>query len=95
MLYFCEFISHRLSLDSVSFSILGHDQYAKRYFRYVLHHLYIRLIVFRGVILRHEYLAASTQSQLWGLSFPEGGILISYLPLAHIYEVRDISVASR
>ena len=41
----------------------------------------------KGVILLHKTLATATQSNLYGMDLPDGGILMSYLPLAHIYEV--------
>lgn len=40
-----------------------------------------------GAILRHKTLAMATCSNLYGLELPDDGILMSYLPLAHIYEV--------
>ncbi|KAF5358282.1 hypothetical protein D9756_001698 [Leucocoprinus leucothites] len=40
----------------------------------------------KGVILRHKNLAMATCSNLYGLALPDDGILMSYLPLAHIYE---------
>ena len=40
-----------------------------------------------GVVLTHKYLAVSVHSQLYGMGLPENPILISYLPLAHIYGV--------
>ncbi|KAF6765045.1 long-chain-fatty-acid-CoA ligase [Ephemerocybe angulata] len=41
----------------------------------------------KGVVLYHKSLAVATQSNLYGLdSMPDHGILMSYLPLAHIYE---------
>ncbi|KXN90530.1 Long chain acyl-CoA synthetase 6, peroxisomal [Leucoagaricus sp. SymC.cos] len=40
----------------------------------------------KGAILRHKTLAMATYSQFHGLSLPDDGILMSYLPLAHIYE---------
>jgi long-chain acyl-CoA synthetase len=41
----------------------------------------------KGVVLSHKNLALSTYSNLYGLELPDQGILMSYLPLAHIYEV--------
>ncbi|KDQ60651.1 hypothetical protein JAAARDRAFT_125417 [Jaapia argillacea MUCL 33604] len=40
----------------------------------------------KGVVLTHGMLAGGTQSNLYGTHFPDGGVLLSYLPLAHIYE---------
>ncbi|TEB35960.1 long-chain-fatty-acid-CoA ligase [Coprinellus micaceus] len=40
----------------------------------------------KGVVLSHKNLALSTYSNLYGLELPDQGILMSYLPLAHIYE---------
>ncbi|KAF9453282.1 long-chain-fatty-acid-CoA ligase [Macrolepiota fuliginosa MF-IS2] len=40
----------------------------------------------KGVVLRHKSLAMATCSNLHGLELPDDGILMSYLPLAHIYE---------
>ncbi|KAF5386761.1 hypothetical protein D9615_001647 [Tricholomella constricta] len=40
----------------------------------------------KGVVLTHANFALSTQSNLFGLQLPEEAILMSYLPLAHIYE---------
>lgn len=40
-----------------------------------------------GVVLYHKTLALATQSNLYGMELPDHGILMSYLPLAHIYEV--------
>ncbi|KAF8654112.1 hypothetical protein AX16_003645 [Volvariella volvacea WC 439] len=40
----------------------------------------------KGVILKHKNLAMATQSYMYGLSIPEDPVLLSYLPLAHIYE---------
>jgi len=44
-------------------------------------------VTFLGVILKHKNLALATQSNLHGLELPEDAIILSYLPLAHIYEV--------
>lgn len=41
----------------------------------------------KGVVLKHKNLAFSVQSNLYGLSFSDNGTMLSYLPLAHIYEV--------
>lgn len=41
----------------------------------------------KGAILKHKTLAMATCSNMYGLALPEDGILMSYLPLAHIYEV--------
>ena len=43
--------------------------------------------MFIGVVLKHKHLALATQSNMYGLELPEDAILLSYLPLAHIYEV--------
>jgi len=43
--------------------------------------------MFIGVVLKHKNLALATQSNMYGLELPEDAILLSYLPLAHIYEV--------
>ena len=43
--------------------------------------------MFIGVVLEHKNLALATQSNMYGLELPEEAILLSYLPLAHIYEV--------
>ncbi|TFK42731.1 hypothetical protein BDQ12DRAFT_676716 [Crucibulum laeve] len=40
----------------------------------------------KGVLLRHKNLALATQSNLYGMELPDDAILLSYLPLAHIYE---------
>ncbi|KDR81465.1 hypothetical protein GALMADRAFT_239413 [Galerina marginata CBS 339.88] len=40
----------------------------------------------KGVILKHKALALATHSNMYGLSLPEDACLLSYLPLAHIYE---------
>ncbi|KAF8636675.1 hypothetical protein AX17_003481 [Amanita inopinata Kibby_2008] len=40
----------------------------------------------KGVVLRHRNLALAVQSNLYGLQLPDNGTLLSYLPLAHIYE---------
>lgn len=40
----------------------------------------------KGVLLKHKNLALATQSNLYGLQLPEVACLLSYLPLAHIYE---------
>ncbi|KAK7440178.1 medium-chain fatty acid-CoA ligase faa2 [Stygiomarasmius scandens] len=40
----------------------------------------------KGVLLTHEMLALATQSNLHGLPLPDDGVILSYLPLAHIYE---------
>ncbi|KAF5315901.1 hypothetical protein D9611_005031 [Ephemerocybe angulata] len=41
----------------------------------------------KGVVLLHKTLALAAQNGLYGLdSFPDNGTLLSYLPLAHIYE---------
>ncbi|EKM82807.1 hypothetical protein AGABI1DRAFT_82536 [Agaricus bisporus var. burnettii JB137-S8] len=40
----------------------------------------------KGVILTHKSLAMAVSSNLYGLTLPDDGILMSYLPLAHIYE---------
>jgi hypothetical protein len=36
-------------------------------------------------------LAISVQSNLYGFKFPDRALLLSYLPLAHIYEVFFLS----
>jgi long-chain acyl-CoA synthetase len=41
----------------------------------------------KGVLLKHKNLALATQSNMYGLQLPDEACLISYLPLAHIYEV--------
>ena len=43
-----------------------------------------------GVLLSHKNLAISIQSHLYGMGLPEYPILISYLPLAHIYGVCSV-----
>ena len=48
---------------------------------------------FTGVMLTHANLALSTQSNIYGLGVPDEACLISYLPLAHIYEVSQIGRA--
>lgn len=40
----------------------------------------------KGVLLSHMNLALSTHSNVHGLTLPDEACLISYLPLAHIYE---------
>jgi long-chain acyl-CoA synthetase len=40
-----------------------------------------------GAMLKHKNLALATQSNLYGLRLPADVCLLSYLPLAHIYEV--------
>ncbi|PFH50070.1 hypothetical protein AMATHDRAFT_61830 [Amanita thiersii Skay4041] len=40
----------------------------------------------KGVVLRHRNLALAAHSNLYGLELPEDATLLSYLPLAHIYE---------
>lgn len=40
-----------------------------------------------GVLLLHKNLAVATQSNLYGIELPDDAIMLSYLPLAHIYEV--------
>ncbi|RDB21311.1 Long chain acyl-CoA synthetase 7, peroxisomal [Hypsizygus marmoreus] len=40
----------------------------------------------KGVVLSHGNLALATQSNLYGLQLPDDASLLSYLPLAHIYE---------
>lgn len=40
----------------------------------------------KGVLLTHRNMAIATQSNLYGLLLPEDGSLLSFLPLAHIYE---------
>ncbi|KAG6874279.1 hypothetical protein C0995_001504 [Termitomyces sp. Mi166 len=40
----------------------------------------------KGVVLTHGNLALATQSNLYGIELPDAACLISYLPLAHIYE---------
>ncbi|KAF8905973.1 hypothetical protein CPB84DRAFT_1813952 [Gymnopilus junonius] len=40
----------------------------------------------KGVVLTHKNLAIATQSNMFGLQLPEDASLLSYLPLAHIYE---------
>ncbi|EIN07731.1 acetyl-CoA synthetase-like protein [Punctularia strigosozonata HHB-11173 SS5] len=40
----------------------------------------------KGVLLTHGNLAAATQANLYALDIPDKGRMISYLPLAHIYE---------
>lgn len=43
-----------------------------------------------GVILTHGNLASAVYSLMFGAHFPTSCCLISYLPLAHIYEVRRL-----
>lgn len=45
----------------------------------------------KGVILTHEQLTMGTVSCMHGGVFTPGGALLSYLPLAHIYEVSIFS----
>ncbi|KAG5638150.1 hypothetical protein H0H81_001535 [Sphagnurus paluster] len=40
----------------------------------------------KGVVLTHANFALSVHSNLYGLELPEDAIIMSYLPLAHIYE---------
>ncbi|KIL69616.1 hypothetical protein M378DRAFT_1048314 [Amanita muscaria Koide BX008] len=40
----------------------------------------------KGALLTHGNFALSVQSNLYGLNLTDDGILLSYLPLAHIYE---------
>lgn len=40
----------------------------------------------KGTILTHMNLASATYANTFGVSFPRGCCLMSYLPLAHIYE---------
>ncbi|KAG6832688.1 hypothetical protein H0H92_012260 [Tricholoma furcatifolium] len=40
----------------------------------------------KGVVLTHANFALAAQSNLYGLSLPDAACLMSYLPLAHIYE---------
>jgi len=40
----------------------------------------------KGAILKHKTLAMATCSNMYGMALPDDGILMSYLPLAHIYE---------
>jgi long-chain acyl-CoA synthetase len=40
----------------------------------------------KGVVLTHGNLAIATQGNLFGLSLPDDASILSYLPLAHIYE---------
>ncbi|KAF7768255.1 hypothetical protein Agabi119p4_7498 [Agaricus bisporus var. burnettii] len=40
----------------------------------------------KGAVLKHKALAISITSQLYGLHMPDNATLLSYLPLAHIYE---------
>ncbi|TFK29789.1 long-chain-fatty-acid-CoA ligase [Coprinopsis marcescibilis] len=40
----------------------------------------------KGVVLLHKTLAVATQANIYGMDLPDDGILLSYLPLAHIYE---------
>ena len=40
-----------------------------------------------GAILTHGNMAAASVSNIHGIFFGDKGLLISYLPLAHIYEV--------
>jgi len=47
----------------------------------------------KGAVLTHGNLASSAYSNMFGLDYPPNSIVISYLPLAHIYE-RVIELAS-
>ncbi|KAG8863714.1 hypothetical protein FRB96_007551 [Tulasnella sp. 330] len=40
----------------------------------------------KGVVLSHGNLTSATLSNLHGCNFPDTGVVMSYLPLAHIYE---------
>jgi hypothetical protein len=44
----------------------------------------------KGVLLTHGNLAAATQSNLYALDIPDKGRMLSYLPLAHIYEASPL-----
>ena len=39
-----------------------------------------------GVVLKHKYFAVAVQCNVWGM-YLEDALLLSYLPLGHIYEV--------
>ena len=39
-----------------------------------------------GVVLKHKYFAIAVQCNVWGINL-EDALLLSYLPLGHIYEV--------
>jgi len=40
----------------------------------------------KGAILKHKNLALATHSNLYGMNLPDHACILSYLPLAHIYE---------
>ena len=40
-----------------------------------------------GAVLTHRNLVSASVSNLHGIVFNNDGLLLSYLPLAHIYEV--------
>lgn len=40
----------------------------------------------KGVVLTHGNLASSAYSNMFGMDYPPNGSVLSYLPLAHIYE---------
>jgi len=48
---------------------------------------------FTGVLLSQASLGLATQSNIYGLAVPDEACLISYLPLAHIYEVSLLSLS--
>jgi long-subunit acyl-CoA synthetase (AMP-forming) len=49
----------------------------------------------KGVVLSHAVQAAAVNAQVCGSPYYDGGAMISYLPLAHIYEASAISMARR
>ncbi|KAI5122041.1 hypothetical protein M0805_006026 [Coniferiporia weirii] len=49
----------------------------------------------KGVVLDHENLTSSVVSNIHGITFDDKGLLLSYLPLAHIYErINELNIMS-
>ncbi len=48
-----------------------------------------------GVVLTHQNLTAAVLSNAHGVSFIDGGSVLSYLPLAHIYMVRGTQMEEK
>lgn len=53
----------------------------------------------KGALLKHKHLASAAHAGLYGLEMPDDGIMMSYLPLAHIYgrvcELATIAVGAK
>jgi long-chain acyl-CoA synthetase len=76
------------ALVSINLFISSREQpTTPKVYSFPIQSLYPHSIMPKGVVLKHKNLALATQSNMYGMELPEDVVLLSYLPLAHIYEV--------